>query len=123
MRSSTSSARARAAGAAPRRRAEAAAAQRDQGAGRRSRRAAPASRPAARGSVIQLGAFKNAAQAERAWTALVDAASRAIAAMNKLVVPFSGGFRLRAGGRFAGRSAGRRARRCKAAGENCFVAQ
>ena len=73
------------------------------------------------GSVIQLGAFKNVAQAERAWTAL-SARFASIAAMNKLVVPFSGGIRLRA----AAPSPAEARQACqalKAAGENCFVAQ
>ncbi|MBA3510913.1 SPOR domain-containing protein [Sphingomonas sp.] len=72
------------------------------------------------GSVIQLGAYKNAAQAERAWTAL-SSRYPSIAGMNKLVVPFSGGFRLRAGA--ASPAEARQA--CQAlrvAGENCFVA-
>jgi cell division septation protein DedD len=73
------------------------------------------------GSVIQLGAFANQAQAERAWTAL-SARFPNIAAMNKMIVPFAGGIRLRAG---AG-SAAEAKQACdtlKAAGENCFVAQ
>lgn len=72
------------------------------------------------GSVIQLGAYKNAAQAERAWTALSSRFST-IAAMNKLIVPYSGGYRLRAGA--ASPAEARQA--CQAlrvAGENCFVA-
>ena len=88
--------------------------------------AAPAAEPApaatgAKGSVIQLGAFQNRAQAERAWTAL-SARFPNIGSMNKLVVPFSGGIRLRAGA--ASRAAAREAcQALKAAGENCFVAQ
>jgi len=81
---------------------------------------APAAPTGASGSVIQLGAYKNAAQAERAWTAL-SSRFPSVAAMNKLVVPFSGGFRLRAGA--ASPAAARQA--CQAlrvAGENCFVA-
>ena len=73
------------------------------------------------GSVIQLGAFANQAQAERAWTAL-SARFASIAAMNKLVIPFSGGIRLRA----AAASPAEAKQACqalKAAGENCFVAQ
>jgi hypothetical protein len=73
------------------------------------------------GSVIQLGAFQNQAQAERAWTALSGRFS-VIAATNKLIVPFSGGIRLRA----AAASPAEAKRACqvlKAAGENCFVAQ
>ena len=73
------------------------------------------------GSVVQLGAFANQAQAERAWTAL-SARFPAVAAMNKLIVPFPGGIRLRAG---AASPADAKAacQRLKAAGENCFVAQ
>jgi hypothetical protein len=72
------------------------------------------------GSVIQLGAFQNQAQAERAWRAL-SARFPSIAAMNKLIVPFSGGIRLRA----AAPSPAEARAACqtlRAAGENCFVA-
>ena len=83
--------------------------------------AAPPAQPSGgSGSVIQLGAYKNAAQAERAWTAL-STRFPSIAGMTKLVVPYSGGFRLRAG---AASSADAR-QACQAlrvAGENCFVA-
>ena len=84
----------------------------------------PAAEPTptgASGSVIQLGAFKNQAQAERAWTAL-STRFPSIAGMGKLVVPFSGGIRLRAA---AASPAEARAacQALKAAGENCFVAQ
>lgn len=87
-------------------------------------KAAEPERPAAptggSGSVIQLGAFANQAQAERAWSAL-SARFPNIAAMNKLIVPFSGGIRLRAGA--ASPADARRAcQMLKAAGENCFVA-
>lgn len=72
------------------------------------------------GSVIQLGAFQNQAQAERAWSAL-SARFPSVAAMNKLIVPFSGGIRLRAA---AASPAEARAacQALRAAGENCFVA-
>lgn len=73
-----------------------------------------------KGSVIQLGAFANRAQAERAWTAL-SARFPSVAAMNKLIVPFSGGIRLRA----AATSPAEAKQVCQAlkvAGENCFVA-
>jgi cell division septation protein DedD len=73
------------------------------------------------GSVIQLGAFANRAQAERAWSAL-SARFPGVAALNRMIVPFPGGIRLRAG---AG-SPGEAKQVCdtvKAAGENCFVAQ
>jgi hypothetical protein len=89
--------------------------------------AAPAEAPAepkatgGTGSVIQLGAFANKAQAERAWTAL-SARFPNIAAMTKMIVPFPGGIRLRAG---AGSPADAKSAcaALKAAGENCFVAQ
>ena len=73
------------------------------------------------GSVVQLGAFANQAQAERAWTAL-SARFPSVAALNKMIIPFSGGIRLRAG---AGSPADARqlCQTLKAAGENCFVAQ
>ncbi|MGE5562511.1 MAG: SPOR domain-containing protein [Bacillota bacterium] len=73
------------------------------------------------GSVVQLGAFANKAQAERAWTAL-SARFPSVAAMNKMIVPFPGGIRLRA----AAGSPAEAKQACdalKAAGENCFVAQ
>jgi cell division septation protein DedD len=74
----------------------------------------------AAGSVIQLGAYKNAAQAERAWTALASRFPE-VARLDKLVVPFPGGIRLRAG---AGSPDDARAAcaALKAGGENCFVA-
>lgn len=73
------------------------------------------------GSVIQLGAFKNQAQAERAWTAL-STRFPAIAALNKRIVPFSGGIRLRASA--ASPAAAKAAcQALEAAGENCFVAR
>ena len=83
---------------------------------------APEPRPSgAPGTVVQLGAFANQAQAERAWTAL-SARFPSVAALNKMVVPFSGGIRLRAA---AGSppAAKQVCQTLKAAGENCFVAQ
>jgi hypothetical protein len=81
----------------------------------------PAAPSGAAGSVIQLGAFANQAQAERAWTAL-SARFPTIGAMSKMIVPFSGGIRLRAGA--ASPSDAKAAcQALKAAGENCFVAQ
>lgn len=73
------------------------------------------------GSVIQLGAFANQTQAERAWTAL-SARFPSIAAMDKMIVPFPGGIRLRAGAGSAA-AAKQACDTLKAAGENCFVAQ
>ena len=71
------------------------------------------------GSVVQLGAFANQAQAERAWTAL-STRFPTVAALNKMIVPFSGGIRLRA----ATASPAEAKKVCqtlRAAGENCFV--
>jgi hypothetical protein len=82
----------------------------------------PAPKPSgAPGSVVQLGAFANAAQAERAWTAL-SARFPSVAALSKTIVPFPGGIRLRAG---AGSPADAKqvCQTLRAAGENCFVAQ
>src|SRR3954451_11454341 len=73
------------------------------------------------GSVVQLGAFANQAQAERAWTAL-SARFPTVAALNKMVVPFSGGIRLRAGAASSA-DAKQVCQPLRAAGENCFVAQ
>ncbi len=73
------------------------------------------------GSVIQLGAFANQAQAERAWSAL-SARFPSVASMSKMIVPFTGGIRLRA----AAGSPAEAKQACqtlKAAGENCFVAR
>ena len=81
---------------------------------------APAAPTGAAGSVVQLGAFANRAQAERAWTAL-SARFPTVGALNKMIVPFPGGIRLRAA---AGSSADAKAvcQTLIAAGENCFVA-
>ena len=73
-----------------------------------------------KGSVIQLGAFANRAQAERAWSAL-SARFPSVAAMNKMVIPFSGGIRLRAGAA-SPQAAKEACQMLKVAGENCFVA-
>lgn len=73
------------------------------------------------GSVVQLGAFANQAQAERAWTAL-SARFPSVAALNKMIVPFSGGIRLRAGASSPA-DAKQVCQTLKAAGENCFVAE
>jgi len=78
----------------------------------------PEPAPAAGGVVIQLGAFKNSGQAERAWAAL-SARFPAVAALNKMIVPFSGGVRLRA----SGASARQACDTVRAGGENCFVAR
>ena len=72
------------------------------------------------GSVIQLGAYKNAAQAERAWTAL-STRFPSVKTMTKLVVPFAGGYRLRAGATSPA-EAKQACQTLKVAGESCFVA-
>ena len=83
---------------------------------------APEPKPAgAPGSVVQLGAFANQAQAERAWTAL-SSRFPTVAALNKMIVPFSGGIRLRGSAGSPG-EAKQVCQTLKAAGENCFVAQ
>ena len=74
----------------------------------------------AKGSTIQIGAFANRAQAERAWAAL-SARFPTIGALDKLIVPFPGGIRLRAGAGSPG-AAREACQTLKAAGENCFVA-
>jgi len=73
------------------------------------------------GSVVQLGAFANQAQAERAWAAL-SARFPSVAGLSKMIVPFSGGIRLRAGAASPA-DAKQVCQTLKAAGENCFVAQ
>jgi cell division septation protein DedD len=73
------------------------------------------------GSVIQLGAFANRTQAERAWTALA-ARFPVVAGMNKMIVPFPGGIRLRAGAASPA-EAKQACDAVKAGGENCFVAK
>ncbi|MCH8616238.1 SPOR domain-containing protein [Sphingomonas sp. SM33] len=73
-----------------------------------------------KGSVVQLGAFANKAQAERAWSAL-SARFPSVAAMNKMVIPFSGGIRLR-GAAASPADAKTVCQTLKVAGENCFVA-
>lgn len=76
---------------------------------------------AAPGTVVQLGAFANQAQAERAWTAL-SARFSGVAALNKMIVPFAGGIRLR-GSATSPADAKQLCQTLRAAGENCFVAQ
>src|SRR4051794_36047388 len=73
------------------------------------------------GSVVPLGAVANQAQAERAWTAL-SARFPTVAALSKMIIPFSGGIRLRAGAA-SPVDARQVCQTLRAAGENCFVAQ
>jgi len=81
----------------------------------------PAPAAGGSGSVVQLGAFANSAQAERAWSAL-STRFPAVAGLTKMVIPFSGGTRLRAAA-VSPAQAKQVCQTLKAAGENCFVAQ
>lgn len=82
---------------------------------------APAPTPGAKGTVIQLGAYGSTSKAETAWR-MLSSRFPAVAGLTKIVVPFSGGYRLRAS---AGSPAEAQAacRAVVAGGENCFVAQ
>jgi hypothetical protein len=82
---------------------------------------APTPTTGAKGTVIQLGAYGSTAKAETAWR-MLSSRFPAVAGLNKIVVPFSGGYRLRAS---AGSAAEAQAacRAVVAGGENCFVAQ
>jgi hypothetical protein len=93
---------------------------------------APAPKPAptpgasaAPGSVIQLGAFRNAAQAERAWSAL-SSRFEMLAGTTKIVVPYStngsSGYRLRAAAS-SPEEARQLCRAIEAGGESCFIAR
>ncbi|QNM82542.1 SPOR domain-containing protein [Sphingomonas sabuli] len=73
------------------------------------------------GSTVQLGAFANPAQAERAWTAL-SSRFPSVAALDKRIVPFPGGTRLRAGAASPAQ-ARQVCAALKAAGEACFIAR
>lgn len=81
----------------------------------------PVPTPGAKGTVVQLGAYNSAAKAETAWKLLSGRFSQ-VAALNKLVVPYSGGYRLRASASSPA-EAQAACRALVAAGENCFVAQ
>ena len=81
--------------------------------------------PGAGGSVVQLGAYKNTAQAERAWSALT-ARFPSLAGLSKIVVPYSAGgssgYRLRAGASSQA-EAQQVCRALEAGGESCFIAR
>ena len=81
----------------------------------------PAPTPGAKGTVIQLGAYGSTAKAETAWR-MLSSRFPAVAGLNKIVVPFSGGYRLRASADSAA-EAQAACRAVVAGGENCFVAQ
>jgi hypothetical protein len=76
---------------------------------------------AARGTVIQLGAYNSAAKAETAWK-LLSGRFPEVASLGKLVVPYPGGYRLRASAATAAQAQAA-CRALVAAGENCFVAR
>lgn len=77
--------------------------------------------PGAPGPTVQLGAYGSTAKAETAWR-MLSSRFPAVGALTKQVVPYSGGFRLRA---VAGSSAEAKAAcaAVTAGGENCFVVQ
>ncbi len=79
----------------------------------------------ASGSVVQLGAFKNTAQAERAWGALT-ARFPDLGGLSKMVVRYSAGgssgYRLRAGAS-SPEQAQQVCRALEAGGESCFIAR
>lgn len=86
----------------------------------------PEPRPSgAQGSVVQLGAYRNTAQAERAWTAL-STRFPAVAGLTKIVVPYSAGgssgYRLRASATSPDQ-ARQVCQSLEAAGESCFIAR
>lgn len=76
-------------------------------------------------SVVQLGAYRNTAQAERAWTAL-SARFGTLGGLTKIVVPYSAGgssgYRLRAAAS-SPEQAREVCRTLEAAGESCFIAR
>lgn len=79
----------------------------------------PPAVPGVAGPTIQLGAYGSTAKAETAWR-MLSSRFPAVAGLTKQVVPYSGGYRLRAG---AG-SAAQAREACAAVtagGENCFV--
>jgi cell division protein FtsN len=76
------------------------------------------------GSVIQLGAYSNTAQAERAW-AVLSSRFAVLSGLTKMVVPYSAngtsGYRLRAAA--SSPDAARQAcQAIQAGGESCFIA-
>lgn len=82
----------------------------------------PGASPAATGAAgptVQLGAYGSTAKAETAWR-MLSSRFPAVAGLTKQVVPYSGGYRLRAG---AGSAAEAKAAcaAVTAGGENCFV--
>ena len=86
--------------------------------------AAPPTTPSASpagpaGSVVQLGFYPSQSAANAAWETLSGRFS-AVAGAGKIVVPYQGGFRLRAAFGYSA-EATRGCQLLKVAGENCFV--
>ena len=79
----------------------------------------PPAEPGAAGATVQLGAYGSTAKAETAWK-MLSARFPEVAELSKQVVPYNGGYRLRASG---GSPAQARAAcaAVTAGGENCFV--
>ena len=75
--------------------------------------------PGSSGPAIQLGAYGSTAKAETAWRMLSSRFS-AVGGMAKQIVPYSGGFRLRAGAASTDQAKAACAA-VTAGGENCFV--
>jgi cell division septation protein DedD len=84
---------------------------------------APAPAPATngKGTIVQLGAYGSTAKAETAWR-LLSSRFPQVAGLTKIVVPYSGGYRLRASAASPA-EAQAACRAVVAGGENCFVAQ
>jgi cell division septation protein DedD len=82
---------------------------------------APPAAPGAKGTVVQLGAYGSTAKAETAWR-MLSLRFPAVAGLSKMVVPYSGGYRLRASASSPA-EAQAACRAVVAGGENCFVAQ
>ena len=75
--------------------------------------------PDAAGPTVQLGAYGSTAKAETAWR-MLSSRFPAVAGLTKQVVPYSGGYRLRAGAASAAEAKAVCAA-VTAGGENCFV--
>lgn len=81
--------------------------------------APPAAEPGAPGATVQLGAYGSSAKAETAWK-MLSARFPEVASLTKQVVPYNGGFRLRASGGSPDQARAA-CRAVTAGGENCFV--
>ena len=75
--------------------------------------------PGAPGPTVQLGAYGSTAKAETAWK-MLSSRFPAVGGLTKQIVPYSGGFRLRAGAA-SSEQAKAACAAVTAGGENCFV--